>query len=337
MANLFKKAAIFTDLHFGAKSNSDGHNQDCLEFMQWFIEQAKLEGCETCLFLGDYHNNRNSMNLRTMSYAIRGLELLSQNFEHTYFIPGNHDLFFKDKRDVHSVDWAKHIPNVTIVNDWFNAGDVIIAPWLVGDDYKRVKKLSGKYMFGHFELPSFYMNAMIQMPDHGEISRKDFAGIEHCFSGHFHKRQTQGNITYIGNAFPHNYADAWDDERGMTILEWGKEPVFRSWHDAPKFRTLKLSQLLDDADNIIKSKMYMRVAIDLPISFEEASFIKENFVSQGLVRELTLISENKELDSTSDFNVERFESIDQIVSNQIANIQSDNYDPKILLAIYNNL
>ena len=29
------------------------------------------------------------------------------------------------------------------------------------------------------------------------------------------------NVTYMGNAFPHNYADAGDDERGMMVLEYG--------------------------------------------------------------------------------------------------------------------
>jgi hypothetical protein len=67
------------------------------------------------------------------------------------------------------VEWARHLPNVQIVNDWFSDGDVVIAPWLVGDDHKRISKLNAKYMFGHFELPHFYMNAMVQMPDHGEL------------------------------------------------------------------------------------------------------------------------------------------------------------------------
>ena len=65
---------------------------------------------------------------------------MNDNFEHVYFIPGNHDLYYRDKRDVQSVEWARHLPNVTIVNDWFNSGDVVIAPWLVGDDHKKILK-----------------------------------------------------------------------------------------------------------------------------------------------------------------------------------------------------
>ena len=43
MANLFKKAAVCTDIHFGLKSNSQTHNDDCLNFIKWFIETAKAE------------------------------------------------------------------------------------------------------------------------------------------------------------------------------------------------------------------------------------------------------------------------------------------------------
>jgi hypothetical protein len=181
------------------------------------------------------------------------------------------------------------------------------------------------------------MNAMVTMPDHGELQASHFKNPEYVFSGHFHKRQAKQNIVYIGNSFPHNYADAWDDDRGMMILEHGKAPVYKIWDDAPKFKTLKLSDLLDRPEQIIKNKTYLRVGIDIPISFEEASYIKETFIGQYDLRELTMIPEKKEIEINTDLDVEHFESVDQIVSNQLASIQSDNYDPKVLLAIYNNL
>jgi hypothetical protein len=53
MTNLFKKVACFTDIHFGLKSNSIVHLQDCEEFVDWFIDNAKKEQCETGIFLGD--------------------------------------------------------------------------------------------------------------------------------------------------------------------------------------------------------------------------------------------------------------------------------------------
>lgn len=334
---MFKKIAAFTDIHFGLKSNSSTHNQDCEDFVDWFIAEAKKEGCDTGIFLGDWHHNRNSLNMLTMVSSVKALEKLGNAFENFYFFPGNHDLYYKDKRDVHSVDWGRHIPGVTIVNEITTIGDTTMVPWLIGEEWKKMEKLTSRYVFGHFELPLFMMNAMVQMPDHGELQASNFKNPEYVFSGHFHKRQAKQNIVYIGNAFPHNYADAWDDDRGMMILEHGGKPEYRVWPDAPKFKTVKLSQLIDEGDDIIKSKTYLRVGIDIDISYEEASYIKETFLANSNLRELTLIPEKKEVEINNDIDVEHFESVDQIVSNQIANIQSDNYDSKVLLAIYNNL
>ena len=197
--------------------------------------------------------------------------------------------------------------------------------------------MSGKYMFGHLELPHFYMNAMISMPDHGEIQLDHFQHFELGFSGHFHKRQRRGNMVYIGNSFPHNYADAWDDDRGMMILEWDKDPVYYSWPNQPTFRTVKLSQLIDEAGSIIKPKMHLRVNLDIDISYEEASFIKEKFLGDYDIRELTLIPEKKDIEINTEIDIQAFESVDQIVSNQLVKIESDTYDSKTLLAIYNSL
>jgi DNA repair exonuclease SbcCD nuclease subunit len=337
LSNLFKKAACFTDIHFGLKSNSVVHNQDCEDFIDWYIDEAKQEGCETGFFLGDWHNNRNSLNIVTMDYSLRALEKLGQAFDQFFFFPGNHDLYYRDKRDIHSVEFGKYIPGITVVHKPMTVGDVTMCPWLVGEEWKTIGKKGAKYIFGHFELPSFFMNAMVQMPDHGEIQLDQFQNYELGFSGHFHKRQVRKNMHYIGNAFPHNYADAWDDERGMMILEWGKGPVFKDWTDAPKYRTIKLSQLIDDSDNILKSKMHLRVTLDIDISYEEASFIKEKFVTDYDVRELTLIPEKKDVEINTNIDIQAFESVDQIVSNQLVSIDSEEYNTNVLLEIYRNL
>jgi DNA repair exonuclease SbcCD nuclease subunit len=340
MSTLFKRAAICTDIHFGLKSNSTQHNEDCLDFIKWFTTKAKEEGCETCFFLGDWHNNRASLNIVTLNYSLRALEHLNDNFDAVYFIPGNHDLYYRDKRDVQSVEWARHLPNVKICNDWFQSGDVVIAPWLVGNDHKRIPKLKGKYMFGHFELPHFYMNAMVQMPDHGEVKSELFKGFDRVYTGHFHKRQTRGNITYIGNCFPHNYADAGDDERGMLVLDWDGTEQYFAWPGQPKYRVYDLGELLEEAEAAQKllENMHVRVNLDIDISYEEASFLRDTFLSQYRLREISLLpKKNTDLEKYEIQGNVKFESVDQIVINQLTNIVDGQFDKKLLLDIYRNL
>jgi len=334
---MFKKVACLTDIHFGLKSNSQQHNQDCEDFVDWFIETAKKNNCDTGIFLGDWSHNRNSINIVTLDYSLRCLEKLGKAFNQFFFITGNHDLYYKDKRDIHSAAFGRHVPGITLVDKPLSIDDVTIYPWLVGNEWRNVERNDSRYVFGHFELPNFYMNAMVQMPDTGEIHDGHFHNNEYLFTGHFHKRQQRKNIVYIGNCFPHNYSDAWDNDRGMMILEHGGKPEYLKWPGAPEFKTLKLSDLLDNSDNICNTKSYLRVTIDIDISYEEAQFIKERFVNDYGVRELTLIPEKKEIEVNSDINIGLFESVDQIVSSQIISIDSTNYDKNLLLNIYNNL
>ena len=334
---LFKKAACFTDIHFGLKSGSRIHNQDCEEFVEWFCETAKAQGCETAIFLGDWHHNRSTTDVSTMNYTVSNLERLNNEFEKVYFILGNHDLFYKDKREINSIEFMRLFPNVVPIKEPFTEGDVTFLPWLVGEEWKQVPKIKSRYVFGHFELPLFYMNAMVQMPDHGNLQGDHFVNQEYVFSGHFHKRQSKGNITYIGNAFPHNYADAGDDDRGMMVLEWGSKPEYHSWPNQPVYRTYKLSQIIDTPDELLKPRMHCRVTIDLPITFEEASFIRENFMPQYDLRELMLIPEKVEMESNAAPIELQFESVDTIVMNQINAIESEAYDKNLLVDIYRDL
>ena len=336
--NLFKRAAIFTDIHFGLKNNSITHLQDCESFVDWFIDLAKSKNCETGMFLGDWHHHRASINLQTLNFSLRSLEKLSAAFDQFYFLPGNHDLYYRDKRDIHGAEWAKHLPNIHVVNDWFTDGDVTIVPWLVGDDHKRIQKITSKYVFGHFELPHFKMNAMVEMPDTGEVNADDFKGVDRVFSGHFHMRQNKGNISYIGNAFPHNFADAGDEQRGATIIEWGSTPEYYAWNNQPTYRVIDLSALIDHADQILKPNMHVRVNLDINVSYEEANFIKETFVNGYGIREISLLPKSKNQEHESENNeTVVFHSVDQIITEQLTNIDSDFYNKQLLLQIYQNL
>jgi len=336
MANLFERAACFTDIHYGLKQNSRQHLIDCDNYITWFIEEAKARNCETCIFLGDWHHHRASINIATMNSTIKDLKRLNDAFETVYFITGNHDLFYREKRDLNSIEFARDLSNFVMVDEHFLQDGVAIIPWLVGDEHKQVAKMKCKYMFGHFELPYFKMNAMIEMPDHGGIRADMLSGPEYVFSGHFHKRQYKNNIHYIGNAFPHNYADAQDNERGAMFLEWGGEPVYVNWAECPKYLTMGLRQLLEAPEQYLDAQTHARVKLDVNISYEEANFIRETFAEKFKVREIQLLPVKEEEEAFEGGEIQ-FESVDQIVIQQLETIESNLVDTDELVKIYRSL
>ena len=336
MSQLFKKAACFTDIHYGLKQNSRLHLDDCHRYIDWFIAEAQARDCETCIFLGDWSHHRASVNIATMNASIKDFKKLNDAFEKVYFITGNHDLYYRDKRELNSIEYARDLSNFVMVDEWFVQDDVAIIPWLVGDEHKKIKKIKAKYMFGHFELPYFKMNAMVEMPDHGGIKSDMLSGPDYVFSGHFHKRQYKDNIHYIGNAFPHNYADAGDIERGAMFLEWGEEPEYVNWAECPKYMVITLSDMLDKHHELLDRYTHARVKLDIPISYEEANFIREKMAEQYDVRELQLMPIKEEQEEYEGGDIS-FESVDQIVVAQLDQLESDTVDKNKLIEIYNGL
>ena len=336
MANLFKKAACFTDIHYGLKQNSKQHLTDCENYVTWFINEAKARDCETCFFLGYWHHHRASINIATMNATIRDLKRLNDAFETVYFITGNHDLYYREKRDLNSIEFARDLSNFVMVDDWLVKDGVAIIPWLVGDEHKKLNKLDCKYMFGHFELPYFKMNAMVEMPDHGGVKASDLTNPDFVFSGHFHKRQYKGNIHYIGNAFPHNYADVADNDRGAMFLEWGEEPQYVNWSECPKYIMLGLRELLEGPEKHLDQQTHARIKIDVNISYEEANFIRETFQEKYKVRELQLLPVKEEEEAFEGSEI-KFESVDQIVISQLETIESNTIDNQKLIELYREI
>lgn len=336
----FAKAAVFTDIHFGIRNNSRQHNDDCEDFIKWFISTAKENNCETCIFSGDWHHHRNSVNVSTLNYTVSNLKRLSENFKTVYMITGNHDLFYREKREIHSFPFASLFQNIKIFNSGPELiGDTLFVPWLVEDEWKKIPRIKSKYVFGHFELPTFKMNAMVEMPDHVGLKAEDFKYPEYVFSGHFHKRQNKGRIHYIGSPFAQNYSDAWDDNRGMMILEWDKPPKYINWVNSPRYITTNLSSIIDAPDTLLNSKTYCKMYLDIPISYEEATLIKETFHDTYELREIHLLPQKKP-DNDEEWkgtdNIE-IENVDKVVITQLTQLDTDKLNKNKLIEIYNKL
>src|SRR5574343_182605 len=338
MTQLFKKLAFFTDIHFGRRSNSPIDLADNLDFVRWFIAEAKIRKYETMIMGGDFFDNRNAIHLSTLNAGLDALQLRNDAFDQCYFIPGNHDLLYRSSRDVSSIEFARSLPKIKIIRNPTTIDGVTFLPWLIGDEHKNLKKHRGQYAFAHLEMPGFLMNAKVEMPDSPNVTKSEqFDAHEIVFTGHFHMRQIKGNIQYTGNVMPFNFSDDWDDERGAMFLEWGGKPEYVSWPGQPLFRTMTLSDLLNKPEKLLVPKLTARVAIDIDISYEEAQVIKDTYIEGYGMRKIELVHQSKQ-EADQEFSGDvSFQSVDQIVVDGLKSVQSIGLKPDRLIEIYKSL
>ena len=334
--SLFQKMMFFTDSHFGRGGNNTISNQDNLDFIDWAIDRTLSWGGKdtTVIFGGDWFDNRNSIHLSTMHYSLKGLDKLSKSFNNIFWLRGNHDELFRDKREITSIEFLKYLPNIRVINEPTTIDDITFLSWLFQNEYKSIKGLKSRYVFGHLEMPGFKMNAAVIMPDSPHLLKHDqFLNQEYVFCGHYHIRQIAGNVIYTGNIMPFNFSDVDDTNRGIMLLKYGGEPIFEAWPEQPLFTTAKLSDLLDKPNTILKPKMTIKALVDVPLAYEEVQEIRDMFELTYGVRKLELKHPTLEIDQ--DFKEDIiFKSVDQIVIDGIMSVESTGISPDRLAEIY---
>jgi len=344
-----KKAACFTDIHWGRKNNSVEHNEDCTRFIRWFIGCVQSDpSIDHIIFTGDWFEQRAAINSLTWDYAFDGAELLASLGLPIYFIVGNHDLYYRTTRDVHSTRSFSSL-GFTVVNDptvFENIGPsgTLICPFLFEGEYAGLAKyFTTPVWFGHFEFKGFVLTGETKKMEHGP-DPQNFTGPKQIFSGHFHKRQNSGNITYIGNAFPCDFADANDIHRGMMTYDHDADAIeFADWDECPSYIRTTLSEIIDDPAGTLRKDAIVNCIVDKEINYEQSIKLREQLVVKYKLRELNLQEnpdvlaalEGTEVDSAQ--LDEHLETTSTAVRLMLGNIDADSIDNNKLINIWDGL
>lgn len=345
-----KRGAYFTDIHFGKKANSEQHNQDCLNFIDWFCDQVKKDGSiDYVAFLGDWNENRSALNIATLNYSYRGAKKLNALGIPVYFVVGNHDLYQRHTRDIHSNVHFNEFKNFhvieqpTIIKDIVD--DALFVPFMFQDEYPGLTKyLSMPYWAGHFEFKGFEVTGYGMILPVGP-DPKDFKGPKHIFSGHFHKRQANENIIYMGNCFPMDFGDAGDSARGMMVYDHiKKEPSWTDWDKCPMYMKTVLSEILEGKITL-PNESRVKCLVDMPISFEESTFLKKHYTEKANLRELTLEEApeitaaitDTEIKSVDMSKYDKLSTVDDLVRQMLTDVESEHIDNQMLIQIYTSL
>lgn len=341
-----KKIAMFTDIHYGKRNNAIQHNEDNLAFIDFFCNEVKKDPNITHIFfLGDWYENRNAVNISTLNYSHESLKRLNALGLEIYFCIGNHDLYQRHNRDIHSSAGFDVYENVTVIEHPAVLNEqILLCPYIFGSEYGNLINYTHlKYFAGHFEFKSFVMtghSVLEHGPDH-----VNFKGPTYIFSGHFHKRQVKDNVIYIGNVFPTDFGDAGDNERGMTVLNTEDDDVsFYDWPDAPMFLRTSLTEILE-GNFSPPPKCRVKCLLDQDLSYSEVQGLKDQMLKDYQLREFSLqenIEEKKQAISESgaddDIDDLQLASIDDMVFSLIGTMtNTTNIQSAKLIDIYRDL
>jgi DNA repair exonuclease SbcCD nuclease subunit len=345
--NKLMKGGYFTDLHLGGKANSISHNEDCVNYVAWFCEQVKKDkDIDYIAFLGDWNQERSAIDILTLNYSHKCAKMLNELDLPIYFILGNHDLYRRHSREIHAIvqfeNFSNFIPiyEPTVVD---NIGDgVLFCPYLFHDEYKSLTKYSKIPLWaGHFEFEGFIITGYdIKMK--GGPNPNDFSKTKQILSGHFHKRQTTKNITYIGNCFPTSFSDAGDSERGMATFNHSNNKLeFIDWPECPTYTITTLSALLENPK--ITKGARVKCTVDVPIDYSEGTVIRKKFIGDYDLRGFNL-EENSEIrtafeDTIVDEDIVTIQSTNtnDMICEMLGGIKTEHIDNQMLISIYQNL
>lgn len=348
------KTAAFTDIHWGCKSNSEEHNQDCARYIDWFCEQVRSDpSIDSIVFIGDWFETRSAVNVMTLQYSYEGAKKLNQLGLPVYFVIGNHDLYHRHTRKVYSTSHFEEFANFHIINEptvvpELGVGGNLISPFLFPEEYNTLSQYKNlRVWWGHFEFKGFVVTGYnITMPTGPDPA--EFDGPAHIFCGHFHKRQTSRNITYIGNTFPTNFADSGDTNRGMMVYDHiADKIVFHNWTDCPSYIKVRLTDLIDGSVTLTQGAR-VKCIVDVPISFQESNMLRQSMIEEYNLREFSMEESHEKNESIEDTETELdlseenvedgdIRTIDELVIQMLSEIKNEVIDNQILIEQYKRL
>lgn len=180
--------------------------------------------------LGDLSNDRNKIDVSIM-YELKRYLIHKNDTKIKYiFVAGNHDCTFKNTNEVCSVELLfEDYKNVRIIkNKPFEKNGCLFVPWMNKENYdeciEAINKSTANYCFGHFDINGFMMTRGVECKN--GLNRSIFKKFKKVYSGHYHLKSDEGNISYVGSLMQLNWNDFGDKKRIISLdFDNGEEKI----------------------------------------------------------------------------------------------------------------
>lgn len=220
------KIILLADLHIGAKQGAQvmiDHQKKFFDFMFDYIDKNNID---TIIQLGDANDGRKYANYKVINFAYECLYDVLESRKITYHtLIGNHDVFYKETLDITSSNLLLRNYKYIHVHDQpttlcFDNVTFDIIPWICNDNQQQcldyIANSTSDYCCGHFAINQFpVFGSVLYQEGH---DRALFKHYKQVFSGHFHTRSHQANISYIGTPYQLTWSDA-NTSNGFVVFD----------------------------------------------------------------------------------------------------------------------
>lgn len=311
---------LIGDTHFGIRNNSVEWSEIQRDFFDFFLK--KIEPYfdpehDILVFEGDIFHYREAVNVRVQNEVLDLFTMLAKKFKRGVFaITGNHDTYYKDKSEIHSLrvigDLADNIhifenPEILSIN---GTHDFFMVPWV--EDPRKLKSLLAdhlkfcQYVICHTDVVGFNFNKWAKVEK--GLNPEDLNEYKRIYSGHIHIRQQKGNMLYTGTPYQMDRGDL-GNTRGFYVLNVEKpeidEKFVKNTH-SPVFLKYKLDEVLEmSVDEIRRTFDNNFVDIMIDVNFANKFTVTRflDAISESKHRKLeffTYTNQDKEQVKTAD-------------------------------------
>ena len=267
------KGFLISDIHIGAHAIDEDKwlniiKEYFFDFLIPNLEEKFKEG-DTLFILGDLFDNRTSLTIKSICYALDIFNKLEELGIHIEMFLGNHDMYNESSYEYHSMRLFEKYSNINIHTEpktlKIDDKKILMLPWVtsLNKEHELLREYSGKvdYLFTHSDLRGAKTNLKVSLK-HGP-SIAEFVGFPKVYAGHIHLHQKIDHFTFLGSPYHLDRNDK-GNQKGLTILDipTGEEEFIPNTL-SPEYKTIKITEEsdIDSLDNVEEKDNFIDIEI----------------------------------------------------------------------------
>jgi DNA repair exonuclease SbcCD nuclease subunit len=334
------KVIITGDLHIHAHRNDSRRIEDGLECLKWIYKTAEIAGISEVIIAGDFLHHRFSLNSYAYSKAVDAIVAARDNKVHTTFLLGNHDMYFEDNWETHSLKPLQGLATIidTPQTIFFGTTPIDFLPYTPNPSkYLGSFNKDAKILISHLAVADAVLNAKFDIKsveddskDKEVISVSAFNRWKKVWLGHYHYGQkVSKSVEYIGSPMQLSFGEAGQKKHIAIFSPETLETTYVENTISPQFH------IVEDSDsvpaNVTNSYIQMRSSAPLDGKFE----LRKHLSKLG-AREIEFCPTN----NTQSVNVKAaaalsnisqfFNDKDKLIAEYVNGVQPDGLDIELL-------